>query len=88
MDELSTFKLTDVGTRYLHYVQLIDLFETGLGILKKLTYTSTLDIERAKELEIAIKLLKKQLDVMGDYDHLETMGIINTIPKNPKDIKD
>ena len=85
MDE-TRFKLTDVGTRYLHYRQLLDLWEFGLDILVK--YDSSLSEMRRTELEAGIKLLRKQIDVMGDYDPWENKGIIDSIPKNPEDIKD
>lgn len=87
MDDLK-FKLEDIGTRYIHYVQLLDLWEFGLDIMKKYTYKSSLDEKRVADLEVGINLLRKQIEVMGDYDPYETFDIINSVPKNLEDIKD
>jgi hypothetical protein len=70
-------KLDDTGTRFKHYSELLDLWDSGLAILKEQkeqfanhngVYFSTAKEEELKSLEAASKMLAKQMEILAEYD--------------------
>lgn len=71
--------LDDVGTRYQHYRELLDLWEDGYELLQRskeltggLTAYNTILM---KSLEHAIELMTKQLEIQSDmYVNMHKIG--------------
>lgn len=59
-----SMKPTDVGTRYGHYRELLDLWEAGVDILKNYSTIGKHDLQKLETLETAVALLRKQIDVL------------------------
>jgi len=85
-------KLTDIGTRYQHYSELLDLWETGVDIMTHLKADLLGDEDKIRigELQIAVRMLTKQFDVMSDYNRkiYSLCSDIDSIKKNPGEIVD
>lgn len=60
-------QLTDVGTRYAHLTDLLDLWEAGQSIMSR--YAFDIDKMQKAELEAAIRLLRKHIDSLSNYDY-------------------
>ena len=77
----------DVGTRIEHLMELQDFWNTAYGILTaKNTWHSTVEIERAKQLQTALDLLQNVLE--KEYNFTIYAIEINDLPKNAKEIPD
>ena len=77
-------KLTDVGTRYEHYRELLDLWENGYDILEsrinapEVTLVPTDLLKLVLELEGAITLMTKQLEIQSDL-YMQMYKVANVI---------
>jgi hypothetical protein len=64
----NTQKLEDTGTRYQHYRDLVELWESGLAVLKR--YINQYDKEgllRIAKLEHAIEMTNRQIETMANF---------------------
>ena len=77
----------DVGTRIEHLMELQDFWSTAYSIMTaKNTWPSTIEIERAKQLQTALDLLQNVLE--KEYNFTIYAIEINDLPKNAKEITD
>ena len=62
-------KPVDIGTRYLHYRQLMDLWEDAIVMLERQnTYSPNKSIrDNINNIEISLEVLKTQIDVMCQF---------------------
>lgn len=60
----------ELGTRYDHYVELRDLFAQGVEIIKGMreTWKSVGERTQQQQLESAVMLINKRLDLITGYD--------------------
>lgn len=76
-------KMTDTGTRYEHYRELLSEWETGLDILKERIpkgINVNEHVEKAVMLAFAIDVLQKNIDVMcGFTDTLQQYKLSRTL---------
>ena len=79
--------LFEQGTRYQHYRDLLELWQSGLEVLNRYTFSS--DVIRKQQLEAGIFLLQKQLDVACGYEGKawELREEIDSITRNVDTIK-
>jgi hypothetical protein len=61
-------KPDEIGTRYNHYHDLLELWETGIEVVKGYKYPSKTDKERLTQLEAGVFLLRKQIDILCRYE--------------------
>lgn len=66
-------ELDDVGTRYEHYRELLDLWEDGCTILNikaedSYGLTKIAIMQEIKNLEYAVFFIKKQLDILSKIE--------------------
>lgn len=90
MADITPFGLKDTGTRWQHYVELLELWEQALAILEGYHYKTDDDTDRIVRLREGISLLRKQIDVMSGYhagqyaDAVYPLKLqIDRIPKDP-----
>jgi len=62
------YSLGDEGTRWLHYVQLLDLWQDGLAIMQEQGIHNELDKNRADLLTSGIDMLQRHLDSLTEYN--------------------
>jgi len=83
--------LTEVGTRYDHYQELKELWMGGVEVLTRMheNYKTASDEVMRKQLEGAISLIDKQLDILSGFDRkkFDLLREIEAIPRNPESIK-
>ena len=82
-------KLTDVGTRFRHWSDLLEAWESGLEITKRHSTQTDHDKERVTQLETGIELLRKQIEVCGRFDAMrwKYFDQVGVIPKDPAKIE-
>lgn len=80
---IDRLQMSDVGTRLEHLIDLHALWSWGLHISTQ-GYQTTIDIERAKDLTSAIKLLDAHME--KDFKYVDYAKVINELPKDAKDI--
>jgi hypothetical protein len=83
--------LDDVGTRQQHYTQLLDIWNGGLAILlsKSETSRSPREEDMIEHLTHSIELLKKNMTgTNSGYNESALKKLIDTLPKDAKEIKD
>lgn len=68
IESLVRQKLTDRGTRYQLYRDLLEMWELGLEIVSNLRIKTTADVKKEVELRAGVALLRKQMDVMAGFD--------------------
>lgn len=64
-EPINRMGLMDVGTRYQHLRELVDLWELGIEIMDKYNYRSDVDKIKRLKLENAIEMMKHELDRMA-----------------------
>lgn len=83
--------LMAVGTRYDHWMELLEEFRSGIVALDTVReqYRSKADDVRRQHLNSAIDLIEKQLERHSNYDRKiwDTGRIIDAIPKKPEQVK-
>jgi hypothetical protein len=65
-DEFIGKQLLDVGTRYLHMVQLLEMWENGLVVLSGHPTLSTANVLLKPQLEAGVELLRTHIDTMAN----------------------
>lgn len=65
-EEFTGSQLEDVGTRYLHMVQLLEMWENGLVVLNGHPTLSTENVKMKPQLEHGIELLRNHIDTMAN----------------------
>jgi hypothetical protein len=60
--------LEDVGTRWSHYSQLLDLWQDGLAIMQEQGIHGELDKNRADLLTSGIEMLQRHMDSLTEYN--------------------
>ena len=92
LPSLYKMSLTDIGTRYTHLAELADLWRDGLSIHERfMSVDSPSDGVKKNKLEYAIELLQQHMDLLGNFRGSEAASfnrVLDSIPKNPADIKD
>lgn len=88
---ISMLKLSDEGTRYKHYSELLEQWRLGTDVLENMSqsYQHPADKKRLTDLKAAVALLEKQLEVMSGYDK-EQWSLreqVNQIPRDPNRIE-
>jgi hypothetical protein len=71
IDEIQkAYPLDGVGTRFQHYNELKELFMDGIEIVKNMQnhLVSDSDRERLKQMEAAVFLIEKRLELLAGYD--------------------
>lgn len=87
-EEWKSKKLSDTGTRYQHYSDLISLWEEAVELISKFSYVGKADQARAELITASVELLRNTLDGMSDYHDL-LLGLrylIDWIPTMAEDI--
>lgn len=74
--------LDDVGTRYKHYVELLELWESGIPYMEQRARFSDLAKKRLTMLSSAVYMLRQQLDVLSEIGDLVFLQrqLINNVP--------
>lgn len=83
--------MQDVGTRELHYNELLDLWGKASDILLLISPASRnlLQDNALKDLETASEMLKKHMTITaGEYKESVYIKAINALPKKAEEIKD
>ena len=81
-------KLTDTGTRYQHYRDLVGTFEDGIIAIQRQQYMRPSDPLLLAKLEAAMELTQRIIDSMSDAKdlNLEVKELIKEIPSDPHKI--
>lgn len=76
-------QLEDVGTRYDHLIDFIQLCEDGVEVLNGYRYNTPMDSAKKIKLQSAIEITRNILDSMSGYDQYDylTRKSVNSIPK-------
>ena len=80
------YKLSDEGTRYDHYSEILALWEDTVDPMARRSYLGRDELVKKMGLELAITQLKKSIAGMGGYgDQVDSIRrMINAVPTNPK----
>lgn len=62
------YGLKDVGTRFEHYRELLELWEIGLAIMEEKAFKSDEDTGKIVQLRESTELLRAQLDIMSGFN--------------------
>jgi hypothetical protein len=85
---MKTLRMSDIGTRLDHLMELQELWSIGVAIARKLkdqgSYQAETERKMEEELEIALKLLAAHMQ--KDFPDTDYAREINNLPKNPTDI--
>lgn len=94
-DDFPPVKLTDVGTRYTHYRDLLELWECGLVVLKESCRLDADSKEKTAQLKAGVELLRKQIDIGSGFDsnmYSDQMWslrkLINSVPHTAQPLVD
>jgi hypothetical protein len=86
--EMKILRMSDIGTRLDHLMELQELWGTGVAIARRLkdqgSYQSETERKMEEELETALKLLAAH--IQKDFPNTDYAREINNLPKNPTDI--
>jgi len=76
-------QLEDIGTRYDHLIDLIELCADGVEVLQGYTYNTPMDSAKRAKLQNTIEITRNILDSMSGYDQYDylTRKSVNSIPK-------
>jgi len=84
-------KSTDVGTRYQHLADLLDIWRAALQIIKQMNpaHRGEGDANREIMLEHAVFLLEKHIDTITGYkgEWFDLNRMLDSVPKDPTTIK-
>src|SRR5579863_7895307 len=80
--------LEDVGTAYEHIAYVHSLWSEALRMISRTNPTSKMAKEGLRDLQGAVKLIEKQMEVMADYSRKrwDLAKQIDDIPKDPTKI--
>lgn len=89
-EEFKTKSLDDVGTRYQHYSELIQIWEEAHTLISEYSHISKQDQSKLEVLTVSIELLRNTLDGMGDYHDriLSLRKLVDWVPTDPSVIPD
>jgi hypothetical protein len=82
--------LMETGTRYQHYMELVDIFSTGIEIISNLPASLITESDKKKrvELEHAVARIEARMDVLSKFQ-MKQAGMRTVIefglPKLPKE---
>lgn len=84
--------LMEKGTRYQHYMELIDIFSLGIEVLNNASSVQKSDTDEKTKVELqhAVNRIQSRMDVLSKYS-AKQYGLaaeINKIPKPPKEETD
>lgn len=65
---IESYSLQDEGTRWLHYVQLLDLWQDGLVIMQEQGIHGELETDQARLLTAGIEMLQRHMDSLTAYN--------------------
>ena len=83
-EDFKTKKLTDIGSRYLHYSELISVWEEGADLISHHSYIGKHEQGQLDQLNLGIQLLRNTLDGMSDY-HDTTASLRSLVDAVPPD---
>lgn len=84
-EEFKAKKLEDVGTRYQHYSDLVEVWEEGARLISEYSHVGKHDQTKLDTLTAAIELLRNTLDGIGEYHDLliELRKLVDFVPTDP-----
>lgn len=84
-EEFKSKKLYDIGTRWQHYSDLLDIWEETAELMNQYSYLGKFDAEKQKLLNSCIDILRNTMDGMSEYhDLLITLRkIVDYVPSDP-----
>ncbi len=88
IDEKDSKKgLEEVGTRYSHYMELKEVFMTGIEVIKGMNpnYLGDSDNATLVKLQGAVEVINKQLEFLSDYE--KKTVFFAELPKTLRDIE-
>jgi hypothetical protein len=88
MDSVGTKRdLQEMGTRYDHYMELKEIFMTGIEVINGMVeaHRTPGDTATKKKLEGAVEVIDKQLLYLSDYD--KQVVFFADLPKTLRDIE-
>ena len=88
--EFNSKKLHDTGTRYLHYSELISVWEEGAEMISTHSYIGKAEQAKLEILRASVELLRNTLDGMAEY-HDAMVGLrklVDWVPTDPTQIPD
>ena len=88
--ESYSYKPDDIKSRYMILMDLLDLWEDGIMLLnRQMDYSPNKQTAmKIMELEIAVKMLKTQIEVMCGYKRFsDRYGVITGFDEKPENIK-
>lgn len=81
--------MSDVGTRYQHLTELLEIWSEGEAILERKTWLSEHEKEMKQKLNHSVELLKKHMTgIASEYYEVGYSRVINALPKDAAEIKD
>ena len=88
-EEFKSKSLSDTGTRYLHYSELISVWEEGAYMISTHSYIGKNEQGKLDQLNASIELLRNTLDGMAEYHDMQIAlrKLIDWVPTDPNDVK-
>jgi hypothetical protein len=62
------------GTRWEHYRELLDIFSSGVEVLKNIKVKSLSDQAKAKKLQFAVEMIEGRLNYITDFSTKTALG--------------
>lgn len=86
--EFNSKKLHDTGTRYLHYSELISVWEEGAEMIATHSYIGKSEQAKLDMLRAAVELLRNTLDGMAEYHDAQVAlrKLVDWVPTDPTQI--
>lgn len=87
-EEFNAKKLSDTGTRYLHYSELISVWEEGAEMISTHSYIGKAEQDKLDLLKAAVELLRNTLDGMAEYhdSQVQLRKLVDWVPTDPTNI--
>lgn len=87
-EEFNAKKLSDVGTRYQHYSELISVWEEGADMIASHAYIGNSENAKLEALTAAVTLLRNTLDGMAEYhdSQVQLRKLVDWVPTDPTSI--
>jgi len=81
-DEFKSKKLSDEGSRYLHYSELISVWEEAADIITRSYYIGKENQAKLDSLKSAVELIRNTMDGMSEYQDtvLSLRRLVDLIP--------
>lgn len=85
-EEFQLKKLTDVGSRYLHYSEMISVWEEAAQMIESQRYVGKDAQQKLDNLRTSIAMLRSTLDGMSEYRDqvLSLRKLVDWVPTDPE----